>query len=344
MKVIQVGVGGFGAHWLRLLNDYPGIKLAAVVDINPETLEEATQLTEVTSEACFPDLETAVDQVEADALVCISPPAYHRQHTITAMKAGLDIICEKPLAINMADAVAMAKYARESKRVFAVSQNYRYRPATWTMHKLIANGDIGEIGQIALDFYKGWFFNSKDFRRTMDHPLLSDMGIHHFDLLRYITGLEPLSVRGESWNPPWSKNEGDTSVSLTFTLENNGRIIYSASWCAQGDFADWNGNWLIEGDRGSVQYRDSALRLNQTTNRYQVQDARDVPLAGPPVQDQAYVLADFMAAREENRQPQTSIFDNLGSLAMVDAAREAVDKGERVQIATVEELLGQVLY
>jgi hypothetical protein len=51
-----------------------------------------------------------------------------------------------------------------------------------------------------------------------------------------------------------------------------------------------------------------------------------------------------MAAREENRQPQTSIFDNLGSLAMVDAAREAVDKGERVQIATVEELLAQVLY
>jgi predicted dehydrogenase len=339
MKVIQVGVGGFGAHWLRLLNEYPGIKLAALVDIDPDTLEKASQLTGTAPETCFLDLETAVDQVQADALICVSPPAYHRQQTITAMKAGLDIICEKPLAIDMADALAMAHYAKESKRVFAVSQNYRYRPATWTMHKLIANGEIGEVGQIALDFYKGWFFNSQDFRRTMDHPLLSDMGIHHFDLLRFITGLQPLSVRGESWNPPWSKNEGDTSVSLTFTLENNGRITYSASWCAQGDFADWNGNWLLEGDRGSLQYRAGALRLNHTTARYQVQGSRDLPLAGPPVQDQAYILADFMAAREENRQPLTSIFDNLGSLAMVDAAREAVNKGKRVQIAAFEELL-----
>ena len=339
MKVIQVGVGGFGAHWLRLLNDYPGIKLAALVDIDSETLEKASQFAGVTTGACFADLETAVDQVQADALICVSPPVYHRQHTITAMKAGLDVICEKPLAINMADAVAMAQYAKDNKRLFAVSQNYRYRPVTWTMHKLIANGEIGELGQINLDFYKGWFFTTKDFRRTMDHPLLSDMGIHHFDLLRYITGSEALTVRGESWNPPWSKNEGDTSVSLTFTLENNGRFIYSASWCAQGDFADWNGNWLLEGELGSIRYRDGALSLNQTNDQYQVQESRDVPLEGPPVQNQSYVLADFMAARDENRQPLTSIFDNLGSLAMVDAAREAVNSGERVQIAAVDELL-----
>lgn len=339
MKVIQVGVGGFGAHWLRMLNEYPGIELVAIVDINSAVLDEAAQVSGVAPQACFTDLEKALAEVPAEALVCVSPPVYHRAHTIAAMKAGLDVICEKPLAIDIEDAVAMARTARESKRIMAVSQNYRYRPVTWTMQKLVAAGEIGELGQISLDFYKGWYFDSKDFRRTMDHVLLSDMGIHHFDLLRFISGMQAVSVKGESWNPPWSKNSGDTSVSLTFTLENGTRFVYSASWCAQGDFSDWNGNWLVEGNQGSLYYRDGTLQLNYAPQRYQAEESRLVRPVGPPLLDQAYVLADFMAARKEKRQPRTSIFDNLNSLAMVAAAREAVSKDGHIKIVTYDELM-----
>lgn len=339
MKVIQVGVGGFGAHWLRILGEYPGIELVSLVDVDSLVLAEAAQKSGMAQEVCFADLDEAMDRVPADAVVCVSPPVNHREHTVAAMKAGLDVICEKPLAIDIEDAVAMVQAARETKRIMAVSQNYRYRPVTWTMQKLVASGEIGEIGQISLDFYKGWFFETTDFRRTMVHPLISDMGVHHFDLLRFITGMKAVGVMGKSWNPPWSKNSGDSSVSLSFTLENGAEFVYSASWCSQGDFTDWNGNWLVEGGRGSVHYRDGTLRLNHASERYQVEDSQEVRPEGPPLQDQAYVLADFMAAREENRQPRTSVYDNLGTLAMVAAAREAVDSGSEVRIATYDELL-----
>jgi predicted dehydrogenase len=255
------------------------------------------------------------------------------------MEAGLDVICEKPVAVGIGDAVAMARAAIETGRIMAVSQNYRYRPVTWTMQKLVANGEIGEVGQIALDFYKGWYFDELNFRRTMDHPLLLDMSVHHFDLLRFITSLEAVSVRGESWNPPWSKNSGDTSVALIFTLDNGARFVYTASWCAQGDFTDWNGNWLVDGGLGSVHYRDGVLTLNHASPRYEVEDSQIVRQIGPPLLNQAYVLADFMAAREENRQPRTSIFDNLKSFAMVSAASEAVSSGQVVQIASYEDLM-----
>ncbi|MDX1417308.1 MAG: Gfo/Idh/MocA family oxidoreductase [Candidatus Promineifilaceae bacterium] len=339
MKVIQIGVGGFGAYWLRILGEYPGIELAALVDVDADALSEAALLAGVAEAHCFQELEKALERVTADILVCVSPPHFHRQHTTAAMKAGLDVICEKPLAIDMEDALAMARAAQETGRLMTVSQNYRYRPVTWTMQKLVAGGEIGEIGQISLDFYKGWYFDSNDFRRTMPQPLISDMGIHHFDLLRFITGLGAVSVRGESWNPPWSKNKGDTSTNLTFILENGARFAYSASWCAQGNFTDWNGNWLIEGDRGSLHYRSSALTLNHADDRYQVQDSHPLPPVGPPLLDQAYILADLIAARQEKRQPQTSIFDNLNSLAMVTAAREAACSGEQTQILTFDEML-----
>jgi predicted dehydrogenase len=340
MRVIQIGVGGnFGGHWLRVLDEYPGVTVVGLVDIDEQNLTEAAQRYEISPQCCFLDLDSALAAVTADALICVSPPIYHRQHTIAAMDAGLDVICEKPVAILLEDAVAMAQKAVATGRVFSVSQNYRYRPSTWTMHKLISAREIGEIGQIALDFFKGCYFESNDFRRKMVHPLLSDMAIHHFDLLRFICGQEATSVQGASWNPPWSNNSGDTSVALSFTLQGGARFSYSASWCTQGDFTDWNGNWLIEGDVGSLHYRDGKLTLNQAPLRYQVIASQLIQQVGPPLLDQAYVLADFLAARKEGRQPATSVFDNLNSLAMVAAAREAAESGRILPIPSSAALM-----
>ena len=341
MKIIQIGVGGFGRHWVQLLSEYPGIDVVALVDVDEETLVEAAALAKLRADRCFRELTAALEAVTADTLICITPPAFHRQHATQAMEAGLDVVCEKPLATNLDDALAIARKSQETGRLVAVSQNYRYRPLTWTMRRLVQRGEIGEIGQVSLDFYKGWYFDSANFRRTMAQPALADMAIHHFDLLRFVTGLEAVTVRGESWNPPWSKNSGDTAVAVTFTLENGARFVYTASWCAQGDFSDWNGNWLVEGQAGSLHYRQEALTLNHTTQRYQVSDSQTVRQVGPPLQDQAYVLGDLVAARCEGRQPRTSVFDNLRSLSMVMAAIEAADSGQTVPVLQkeVEELV-----
>jgi predicted dehydrogenase len=336
MKAIQIGVGGFGRHWVRLLSEFPGIALVALVDVDEKTLIESANVANVAADRCFNKLSEALEAVTVDSLVCVTPPIFHRQHVTQAMEAGLDVICEKPLATNLEDALAIARKSRQTGRLVAVSQNYRYRPLTWTMQRLLQQGEIGEIGQVTLDFYKGWPFDSADFRRTMAQPLLADMAIHHFDLFRFVTELEAVTVRGESWNPPWSTNSGDTSVAVTFVLENGARFVYIASWCAQGDFSDWNGNWLLEGHSGSLHYRQNALTLNYAPQRYQVSDSQIVRQVGPPMLDQSYVLGDLMAARREGRQPRTNVFDNLRSLAMVMASIEAVETGQSVPVSNNE--------
>ena len=74
------------------------------------------------------------------------------------------------------------------------------------------------------------------------------------------------------------------------------------------------------------------MEWRQAIGKYQTAEPVLIRPMGPPLQNMAYVLADMMAARAEGRQPATSVFDNLKSLGMVLAAREAVHSGERVEM------------
>lgn len=331
MKFIQVGAGGFGKTWLNCLTANPKAKLEAIVDVNENTLKSACAEFNIDDSMAFSSLKKAVAATSADAVVCVTPPDYHRATIVEAVKAGLHVITEKPMANTMADCKAILKAVEQSGKICAVSQNYRYAPPTWSMAEIVKKRKIGEIGQVKIDFYKGHDFNG-GFRHEMDYPVIIDMSIHHFDLIRFITGLNPVSVRGEAWNPPWSNYKGDCSSSLVFTMENNARIVYNASWCAKGDYCDWNGNWQIEGEKGTIIYKKGEITLNSAPDLYNVKQSTAVVQKEPKYLVQNFVLEDFMKAVKTGQRPATDVFDNIKSVAMVFAAVQAVKTGKTVKI------------
>ncbi|MCA9951127.1 MAG: Gfo/Idh/MocA family oxidoreductase [Anaerolineales bacterium] len=324
MKVIQMGVGGFGEHWSKVLAASDDVEVVALVDVSAAALVETCETFGYDPQICFPTLDAALAQVKADLLICVTPPAYHPEHVTAALQAGLHVICEKPMASTLDECMDMLKAARATDRQFAVSQNYRYQPDIQTMAQLIEDGAIGTIGQIKLDFYKGWYFDEDNFRRTMPNPMIVDMSIHHFDLLRFVTGLEAETVRGEAWNPTWSDNTGDTSTALHFTLNNGAHVVYNASWCAQGDFCNWNGNWLIEGDKGSLVYANGEITLNKANGRYQVTKSKTIKPQQMALTGQALLLRRFVQAAQKGKRAETDVADNLRSIGMVFAAETAV--------------------
>jgi predicted dehydrogenase len=240
------------------------------------------------------------------------------------------------MATTLADCARIMKVAQASDKLVAISQQYRYRPAMRAMSDLIKDGAIGRIGQVRLDFYKGVYFGEENFRRIMPFPTLVDMSIHHFDLLRSITGLEAETIVGEAWNPPWSANSGDTTAALTMTMNNGARVVYNASWAAQGDFSDWNGNWLIDGDKGSIFYSDGKVILRQTDEKYQVTAEKEIVPESLGMTEHSRLLLDFFDCIEIGRSPETSAADNLRSIAMVFAAVEAVQSGAKVPVLSGE--------
>ena len=121
------------------------------------------------------------------------------------------MLVEKPLAGTREDCLALVETARRLGRELAVSQNYRYRPVIETARRVIASGRLGAIGQAQVDFRIHHDFRGT-FRESMADPLILDMAVHHFDLIRFVTGLEPRRVAATSWNPPWSQFGGDASA------------------------------------------------------------------------------------------------------------------------------------
>jgi predicted dehydrogenase len=332
MKFIQVGVGGFGRVWADVLKQHPDADVVGLVDISEKALAECCEKHGYGRDICYPDLATALREAGADAVVSATPPARHRADVVAALKAGLHVISEKPMADTLANCRAMLRAAEASGKMYVVSQNYRYNPVTWTMAEVIRSGRLGQIGQVKIDFFKGVDFRG-GFRHEMDYPVIVDMSIHHFDLLRFITGLDAVRVSGHAWNPFWSNYKGDCSSTALFELSNGARALYNASWCAKGDFCSWDGSWQIECEKGTLIQHKGDVRILWTKDLYAVEREEAVPLVEPPKRGQGYVLDEFIrAAAGAGPRPATAVEDNIKSVSMVFATVKAMASGRPVRI------------
>ena len=331
MKFVHVGVGGFGELWGRVLSSNPAAEVVGLVDVNAAALREACDAGGYSGEIAFPSLAAALEKVAADAVVLSTPPACHGRDAIAAMQAGLDVITEKPMADSMPTCRAILKASEETGRTCVVSQNYRYTAAMWTLADVMRSGRLGAIGQVKLDFFKGVDFKG-GFRHEMPYPLIVDMSIHHFDLIRFITGLDAVKVSGAAWNPFWSNYKGDCSSTALFEMNGGVRLLYNASWCAKGDFCDWNGNWQIECEKGTVTYRNGEIRVYHVPGLYEVERTEVIPHTPPPVQGQAYILDEFMRCVKARQPPGTVVRDNIRSIAMVFAAARAMQSGRKIAL------------
>ena len=340
MRFIQVGVGGFGGVWVRALKNNRQAKVVGIVDVNPQAMQKVCEQAGYDASICFPTLKEALKNVEADAAVVVTPPVHHRPPVVEALGAGLHVISEKPMAESITDCKAMLSAARKAKRRYVVSQNYRYAGDMYAIADLIKKGRIGEIGQVKVDFYKGVGFGG--FRAQMAYPLLVDMSIHHFDLIRFVTGLDAVSVRGQAWNPKWSHFKGDCSSSVCFTMENDARVLYNGSWCAKGDYCDWNGNWQIEGSKGTIRYAKGVATLDQVPKGYGVKKSAVIPPRKLRRIGQGYVLDNFIKSISKGERPLTDVYDNIYSVAMVFSAVKAVKSERRITVIdpALQKLIG----
>jgi predicted dehydrogenase len=331
MRFIHIGVGGFGRVWAKILKESEQVEVVGLVDVSDQALRNACESCGYSPDICFHSFDEALKAVEADAVVSSTPPAFHKKDAIAAMRAGLDVITEKPMADSIAAGKAIVRTALDTGRTCVVSQNYRYSTPMWTLAALLRSGQLGAVGQAEITFFKGVDFGG-GFRHEMPFPLIVDMAVHHFDLIRFVTGLDAQKVSGTSWNPPWSNYRGDCSSSVLFEMSNGARVLYNGSWCAKGDFCDWNGNWHLECEKGTVTYCNGDIKVYHAPQLYKVESEQTAPPAPIPLTAQEYILDEFVRCLRTGSRPATVVADNIRSLAMVFAAVKAMKSGRKVAV------------
>ena len=325
IRVIQVGVGGMGNAWLRAVGASQEVEHAAWVDVDEQIVGEQAKAYGFDRRHCYTTLKEALEREEADGLVNVTPPQFHRAVSCSALNAGLHVLSEKPLGDTMAAAEQIVACAERADRVFMVAQNYRYRPFVKTLKNLVASHLYGAPGQAQVAFYKAPHFGG--FREEMDQPLIVDMSIHHFDLMRHILGVDPTSVMGHTWNPGWSWFKGDASAAFLFEFGKGLQVTYHGSWCTTGEETSWSGDWRIECASGVVVCRNDVVYAAKGGD-----PLKEVALETMARTDQGYLLHEFYLAVTEGVAPATNGHDNLKSLGMVFGAVKAARTGQMIEL------------
>jgi predicted dehydrogenase len=218
-----------------------------------------------------------------------------------------------------------------------VAQNYRYSRPAQTLKQLLDSGKLGQVGSVTVEFFRGPHFGG--FREEMPYPLIIDMAIHHFDMLRFFLGSEVVSVFGRSWNPAWSWYRGQASASVLLEFANKVVVSYNGSWCSSGQETPWNANWRFECEKGVILLHQDQVYIQPRSNtledqggytRFKNEDLSQVKPVEMAHLAQSYLLHEFYEAVSQGKTPATTCQDNIKSLAIVFDTVKSFELGQAI--------------
>ena len=143
----------------------------------------------------------------ADVVAIMTPNETHREYCVAALERGFDVICDKPLANSLDDALAVVRAVRESGKVFVLTHNYTGYPMVRQARAMVAAGQLGDIRLVQVEYVQGgnadadagsggvrWRF---DPARSGPSLILGDIGTHAHHLVCYVAGVELQAVAAD---------------------------------------------------------------------------------------------------------------------------------------------------
>ncbi len=150
----MIGVGGMGTGRLKEFLEFDDVRIGAICDVDARHLQRAVELVEKTrgyKPQAFGDFRRLLDVKEIDAVAVVTPDHWHAIPSVSAMEAGKDVFCEKPLSYSVAEGRAMADASLNHKRVTQMGNHIHntgdnYRRAV----ELVQSGKLGKITRVHL--------------------------------------------------------------------------------------------------------------------------------------------------------------------------------------------------
>ena len=343
--MIKIGILGCGKiAQVRHIPEYaenPDVKLAAFYNPSRKRAEEQA---EKYGGKVYDTAEELLADESIDAVSICAANYAHAELTIKALEAGKHVLCEKPMATNLADCEAMVECAKKNGKFLMIGHNQRLAKAHVEAKRLIDQGLIGKIITFRTTFGHGgpetwainpgknvWFFDKK--KAAMG--VMADLGVHKTDLIQYLTGQRVVRTTARLVTLDKRGEDGEL-----IGVDDNAVCIYEMSGGAFGTMtASWtyygaeDNSTVLYGTKGIMRIYDDpahSIVVKLADGEEQVYDVEQIQTNDN--QTKSGVIDLWVNCLKNNTPPEISGESALYAMRAVFASIESSQTGRTVEI------------
>lgn len=282
MKKIRfglIGLGNQGSSYTFNIFDKGQIEngvITAACDINPTKIENHKEKTTAKGVKYFTDYKEMLDSGLIDVAMVETPHYQHPEIVIECLNRGINVICEKPAGVYADQVKEMNEVAKKKNAVFSMMFNQRTNCVYRKMKEMIEKGDIGDIQRVTwiiTDWYRTQqYYNSGSWRATWAGEgggVLINQCPHQIDLIQWVIGMMPKTVRGFCHYGKWHDIEVEDDVTAYFEYENGATGVFITT---TGEAPGTN-RFEVSGTKGKLLCEGGKLYLYRN-----IQDSKDFAL------------------------------------------------------------------
>lgn len=327
LGVALVGLGGYaGGQLAPALQQTEHCFLAGIVTGTPSKAEQWKTRYSIPEANIYDysSFDKIKNNPDIDIIYVVLPNSMHKEYVVRAAQAGKHIICEKPMAITVADCDTMIAAVKKAGKVLSVGYRLNFEPYNLEMARLGQKKVFGNVKKMtsAFAFVIG---DPTQWRLKKDYagggPLM-DLGIYSIQGFCYTTGLEPIAVRAQEGPKTDLEKFKDVEQSLTWQFEFPGNIIAEG----RSSYGD-NANFIrAEAEKGWFELTSAFNYAGQRGG------TSDGAMNFPRVNQQAKQMDAFALSLKEKKP--TIVPGEMGrrDVKLLQAIYEAMRSGQRVLI------------
>ncbi len=245
LRVGIVGIGMMGRLHFKCYKQLKDVKVVAVCDIDTDRLNGKAEITgnlrgadvalDLTGVEVYHNFEEMLEKAALDAVSVTVPTNMHRDYTVMALKKGVHVLCEKPMALDEKSCSDMIKTAESQGLVLQIGHCLRFWPEYIKLSELVRSGEYGDVLVASfkrLSAYPRWSWNNWLMKEDCSGGALVDLHIHDSDFVQYLFGM-PKTVNSKGIRGP---SGGFDHVITDFNYNDRKIINAEASWIMPRSF------------------------------------------------------------------------------------------------------------
>jgi predicted dehydrogenase len=330
LELIQIGLGNWGADWAtKVLPQLEDVEVVGWVDRSAQAQAAFIERVGVAEETVFSSFAEA-HAAHPDVRIVFAPVAFGA-HAVVArevLEADCHLLLEKPLTLDTDSARELIRLAAAKELVFGIDQNYRWGAGVPVVRRLLNDGAIGALSNVSVRFHRD--------HEGVRNDALTEMTIHHLDLMRYFFDANGTAVTCVPHTPISARDEGTDGADLIIELDSGLVVNYHLSTNGVSASTPWSGYWQISGDKGMLTWGEAVYDPKpQAPVRITHPDGsvQEIEVPEPTgLRDRAGVMRMFLDAVEGQGSPSSPAADNFHSVALLEAVLDSAAGDTKVAV------------